>query len=296
MTALEQTRRAFAEEIRVVSHIQSDALIEAFAAVPRENFIGPGPWLIPDPDSLPGGKVEYWQTASDDPRFLYHNVPVALDAARTLNNGQPSALALWIDRLSPRAGERVLHVGCGVGYYTAILAHVVGAGGKVTAIELDADLARRAAHNLAHLRQVEVVAGDGTTCVRDDFDVGLVNAGATALIGAWLAHMAPGGRLLVPFTVSLAPGEMGTGLMLRVERTDDRADAAHFVSGVGIYPCMGARDPNGNARLREMMMKGGWRGVRSVRVDTHEPNEGCTLHLPQACLSTELPLASRPLG
>jgi protein-L-isoaspartate(D-aspartate) O-methyltransferase len=46
---------------------------------------------------------------------------VAIDAARCLNNGQPSALARWIDAFDLCTGDRVLHVGCGVGYYTPIL-------------------------------------------------------------------------------------------------------------------------------------------------------------------------------
>jgi protein-L-isoaspartate(D-aspartate) O-methyltransferase len=46
---------------------------------------------------------------------------VALDAAHDINNGQPSALAYWIEALDLKAGDRVYHLGCGVGYYTAII-------------------------------------------------------------------------------------------------------------------------------------------------------------------------------
>lgn len=65
----------------------------------------------------------------DDPRQLYHNVVVVLDKAADINNGQPSALACWIDAMGLKSGERAYHLGCGVGYYTAIIAEVVGPEG-----------------------------------------------------------------------------------------------------------------------------------------------------------------------
>jgi hypothetical protein len=86
-------RRAFAEEVRAVGHLGSDALVEAFARVPREQFLGPGPWLIARPPE-PGDP--YRTTSDADPRHVYHDVVVALDPVRQLNNGQPSSLARWI--------------------------------------------------------------------------------------------------------------------------------------------------------------------------------------------------------
>jgi len=81
---------------------------------------------------------------TDDPRDLYHNVVVALDVAHNINNGQPGALARWINALDLRAGDRAYHLGCGVGYYTAIIAEVVGAGGSVVGSEVHSELAARA--------------------------------------------------------------------------------------------------------------------------------------------------------
>ncbi|HKC65040.1 MAG TPA: hypothetical protein VKB86_15465, partial [Pyrinomonadaceae bacterium] len=123
---LDELRQYYAEEIRAVANIQSEALVAAFARVPREDFLGPGPWLIPNPDSWqaisPGANLKgggsYRTTPDTDPRHLYHNILVAIDAERKLNNGQPGSLAMWIDALELQAGDTVLHVGCGVGYYT----------------------------------------------------------------------------------------------------------------------------------------------------------------------------------
>jgi hypothetical protein len=83
---LKAGRRSYAEELKYVAHIKSDALVRAFAKVPREKFLGPGPWRIP------WGK-EHWTTENDDPKHVYHNVLVAIDPVRHLNNGQPGFLA-----------------------------------------------------------------------------------------------------------------------------------------------------------------------------------------------------------
>jgi protein-L-isoaspartate(D-aspartate) O-methyltransferase len=58
-----------------------------------------------------------------------------------LFNGAPALLARLIDLLALRPGSRVLHVGAGTGYYSALMAHVVGASGSVLALEVDEPLA-----------------------------------------------------------------------------------------------------------------------------------------------------------
>ena len=137
--SLDEVRRHFAEELRVVSHIGSERLVEAFAAVPRERFAGPGPWrLLHDGDG-------YWSTPDANPHWLYHNVLVALDEKRRLNIGGPSLWAFHFDRIGVRQGERVLQLGAGSGYYTAILAELAGPRGRIDALEIDEDLAESGA-------------------------------------------------------------------------------------------------------------------------------------------------------
>src|SRR5258708_33463740 len=77
---------------------------EAFAAVPRERFLGPGRWRWL-PDRFPGAA---FITPDDDPAWLYHDALVTIDTERALNNGLPSLWARSFDHLDWRRQKRVL--------------------------------------------------------------------------------------------------------------------------------------------------------------------------------------------
>jgi protein-L-isoaspartate(D-aspartate) O-methyltransferase len=151
------TRRAYAKQVLAEVQVDDPALELAFAQVRREDFLGSGPWVIP---RLIGG---YLPTPSADPVYLYVDTVVQVVAERHLNNGQPSGHARWIASASIKPGEHVVHIGTGTGYYTAIMACLVGPSGKVTGIEVDASLAARAKENLSPYSNVLIVEGDGTS-------------------------------------------------------------------------------------------------------------------------------------
>src|SRR5271167_1085061 len=145
-------RHTYAAEI---ARRVSDPRIEAaFAAVPREDFAGPPPWRI-------GSGGLFGHTTGDDPARLYDDVLIAIDARRGINNGQPSLHAHAIDALAPKEGETVVQIGAGAGYYTAILARLVGPSGRVIAYEIEPDVAERARANLAGYPQIELRARSG---------------------------------------------------------------------------------------------------------------------------------------
>jgi protein-L-isoaspartate(D-aspartate) O-methyltransferase len=277
---LNDVRRYFAEEIRAVANIRSEALVAAFAKVPREHFLGPGPWQI-----MSDRSEDYRTTENTDPRHLYHNILVAIDPGRHLNNGQPSYLAFCIDSLDLDEGDRVLHVGCGVGYYTAIMAEVVGSSGHITGVEIDADLASRARENLANLRHVKVANGDGGKYDPGPCDAIFINAGVTHLSAVWLDSLLPGGRLILYLTVAFDDSGSGRGFMLKVKR-EERGYTTRFLGGVSVFHCEGSRDEEANQRLREAFMRGAWESVQSLRRDAHESSDDCWLHGNGFCLST----------
>src|SRR5947209_6590807 len=111
---LEIIRAAYARQILAAAEVDDARLQAALGTIRREDFLGPGPWpmlrwfrnYVPTPDA--------------DPVYLYSNDLVGILPERHINNGQPSLHAHLIHQASVAAGEHVVHVGTGTGYYTAI--------------------------------------------------------------------------------------------------------------------------------------------------------------------------------
>jgi protein-L-isoaspartate(D-aspartate) O-methyltransferase len=145
-------------------------------------------------------------------------VLVAIDPAKGLNNGQPSAHARWMLAAAVCPGDSVLHVGCGTGYYTAIFAELVGAGGRVIGLDVEAGLVGRAKGSLVAWPQAQVFFGDSAD-THGSHDVIYVNAGATHARREWLDALEPGGRLIVPLTTHTPKyAQAGVGVIVGIER------------------------------------------------------------------------------
>jgi len=287
---LEDCRRFYAQEMKFAANLSSPALIEAYARVPREKYLGPPPWNIGSADQRAlsfAGKVAMSYIPTEDPRDLYHNVVVTLDAAHDINNGQPSALARWIDALDLKTGERVCHVGCGVGYYTAIMAEVVGPGGSVLGVEVNEDLARRAKDNLSAYSHVKVEAADGATFDPGACDAMFVNAGVTHPQALWLDRLREQGRLVLPLTLAATP-TIGQGTMIKITRRGG-SFSAEMVTPLAIYSCVGGRDPELEPQMRKALTTGALLKLNSVRRDSHQAADTCILHRSDVCISSAEP-------
>jgi len=270
-------RLAFAEELRFTANLRSPAVVRAFAIVPRERFVGPGPWRIRSFLD----RAEYWTTGDADPRNVYHDVLIALDETRGLNNGQPSLWASLLDQMNLSPGEHVLHLGCGTGYYSAILAELVGSQGSVLALEIDECLAQLARHNLEPWPQVRVVNADGSSYMPAAMDAVIASAGATHPLPIWLDALKPGGRLLVPLTA-----EQRAGVVLLATRQTDDAFAARLIRPVWFIEFIGVRDAEAQILLKRALDRGNIAVVTSLRRDRHAEEEACWLHGDGYCLST----------
>jgi protein-L-isoaspartate(D-aspartate) O-methyltransferase len=287
---LEIVRRAYAKQVMAAARVDHARVEAAYAAVKREHFLGPGPWPI-----LRWFRG-YVPTPSDDPVYLYTDQVVGVLPERNLNNGEPSLHARLISSAAPQAGEHVVHVGAGVGYYTAILATLVGPGGAVTAIEFDPGLADRAAANFARWPNVQVIQGDGGRVPFDPADVIYVNAGATRPAPSWLDGLKDGGRLILPLTTndgfrSRKRGEIlrgaeiqRHGAVFRIERRG-RDYLARWLSGVRIFPCEGARDEASETALSGAFATERWREVTRLYRRDDLPADQCWLRAPGWCLA-----------
>lgn len=243
--SLDAARRWFAEDLRVSAPIlRNELVVEAFAQVPRELFCGHGPWRVHPRRRLGNA----YTTPSADPSALYHDLLVAIDEERDLNNGQPSLWAYIFDQLDLAAGQSVLQIGAGTGYYTAILAEIVGPRGRVDAVELDAALCRRAQEALVNWPQTAVTQGNGVDCdPKPAVDAIIAFAGATHPPSAWIERLSPGGKMMVPLTAA-----DGWGFLLKIEKTAKGFEATSL-GPCGFFHCEGARRPDEEVRLQEAL-------------------------------------------
>ncbi|MFJ5608183.1 methyltransferase, FxLD system [Streptomyces sp. NPDC093221] len=176
-------RNALVDQIRASGNARTPAVDTALRTVPRHLFV---------PDA-----------ALED---AYANSPVNIkydtDGTSISCASQPGVVALMLDQLDARPGERILELGAGTGYNAALLAHLVGETGHVTTIDVDDDLVEGARAHLttAGFSNVEALTRDGALGHAEGapYDRIIATVGAHGVPHAWLDQLAPGGRLVVP--------------------------------------------------------------------------------------------------
>lgn len=152
----------------------SPRVLAAMEAVPRHRFV-------------PADMVDR----------AYDDRPLPIGGDQTIS--QPFVVALMTELLALRPADRVLEVGTGCGYQTAVLAELAG---SVHSVERIATLAADAARHLSDLgyRDVELRRGDGTAGWPEaaPFDAIIVTAAPAEIPGALAQQLAPGGRMVIP--------------------------------------------------------------------------------------------------
>jgi protein-L-isoaspartate(D-aspartate) O-methyltransferase len=284
MTDLTAWRRFYAEEVQIAAGIRSACLVEALATIPRERFLPPGPWTFVG-ESDRGGPPRV--SPDDDPRHVYHNVAIGIAPDRMLFNGTPGVIAVAIDALGVGRGDRVLHLGAGTGYYTALVAQCVGPDGRVVALEIDERLAECAATNLAAIPWVEVRCADGSAPLHASFDAILVNAGVTHPLDVWLDAIRPSGRIVLPLTFTMPPmGNIGKGLLLLLTATPNRdVFDVRVLTFVAIFSAAGVRDAAINGEIGKALASQPFPRLAKLRRDAHPRRDSCWLHAASFCFS-----------
>jgi len=181
----------------LVGHLESAgtlrdaAVADAFRAVPRHLF-------------LPGRPLdEVYEDSAIMTKVGERGLPLS-------SSSQPTIMAIMLQLLRPRPGDRVLEIGAGTGYNAALMAHLVGAAGHVVSVDIDPELADQARANLASAGAVvEVAVADGAEGwpAAAPYDRVIVTASADDLAPAWAEQLAGGGRLVLPLTLA-GPGQL----------------------------------------------------------------------------------------
>ena len=95
---IKQVRRWFAEELRFVARVEDPRVVNAFASVPRELFVGPGPLRMLSHWNL----QDYWTPPDAGLAAVYHDVLIAYDEQRRLNNGPAQPLGVRLRQTGRR--------------------------------------------------------------------------------------------------------------------------------------------------------------------------------------------------
>ncbi|WP_369373954.1 methyltransferase domain-containing protein [Streptomyces sp. cg36] len=234
--------------------LRSAWLHEAFLAVPREHFVPDRVWWpAPGRDGryalldraerprawlkavyLPGAALI---TQIDDGAVA----PTGPATGRfTSSISSPGVVVELLRHLAPEPGDKVLEIGTGTGYTTALLAHRVGAA-RVVTVEIDPRLATRAEGRLRALgRAVRVVRGDGEPghAPGAPYDRIVATASVRRVPPAWLAQLAPGGTLVAPLDTPY-----GHDLLVRLTGDGRGAATGRAVAPVEFMRLRGQRAP-----------------------------------------------------
>ncbi|MCE4604608.1 MAG: protein-L-isoaspartate(D-aspartate) O-methyltransferase [Aeropyrum sp.] len=173
-----ERRRRMVETLRRIRLVTDERVLEALLRVPRHLFVPP----------------EYASMA-------YEDRPLPIGMGQTIS--APGVVGRMLQLLDPRPGDKVLDVGAGSGYQTALLAELVKPGGRVIAVERIPELAQLARENLekaGYGENVEIVVADGSKGLPQHAPYNKIKVAASAPKPPQplIQQLAPGGRLVIP--------------------------------------------------------------------------------------------------
>ncbi len=161
-------------------YLKTNEIISAFKSINRKDFIRP-----------------------EDLNQAEINAPIAIGYGQTIS--QPATVAFMLEKLQPRLGEKILDVGAGSGWTTALLAEIVGARGKIYSLEIinqliDFAIINVSKYNFIKNDTVQIICSDGYNGLPEfsPFDKILVSATAEEIPDELIKELKVGGRLVMP--------------------------------------------------------------------------------------------------
>ncbi len=162
--------------------LRTPSIIAAFQAVDRKDFVCP-------------------ETRS----WAYEDYPLSIGYDATIS--QPTTVAFMLEKLDPQAGEKILDIGSGSGWTTALLAQIVGAKGSVHGVEIIPELVEFGNKNLKKygLTNAAIVQAEKALGLKDraPFDKILVSASIDQVPEEIMAQLVVGGTLVIPIKTAI---------------------------------------------------------------------------------------------
>jgi len=204
-------RRRMVESQIVRRNITDQAVLDALLKTPRHLFVDEG--LRP---------------------HAYSDASLPIGEKQTIS--QPFMVAAMTAALGLTGGERILEIGTGSGYQTAVLSHLVSRVYTIERISILASRARRVFDQL-HLTNVNLKVGDGTIGWKDQapFDGIIVTAGGPEVPTEFLEQLAVGAPLVVPV------GPLDRQKLLRLVRTSDGGFSREELMDCRFVPLIGEK-------------------------------------------------------
>jgi len=165
--------------------LKTPAIIDAFLHIKREDFVPP-----------------------DEKDVAYLNTALPIGFGQTIS--QPLVVAFMLELLKPQKGEKILDVGCGSGWTTALITYLVQPQGKVIGIDIIKELVMFAQKNIEKYQflnkgRVQLIHGDGKLGFKKEvpYDKILVSASSSQIPTELLNQLKTNGRLVIPIKDSI---------------------------------------------------------------------------------------------
>ena len=180
-------QQALVEQLKEAKLFRTPSVEEAFRRVPRHLF-------------LPGEPLDK----------VYSDVAIVMKRGEegqwTSSSSQPAIMAIMLEQLDLKPGQRVLEIGTGTGFNAALIASIVGPRGKVVTVDIQPDLVEHARKSLdmAGYEWVLTVVGDGGHGHPDGapYDRIILTVASEVITPSWREQLAPGGILVLPFAIA----------------------------------------------------------------------------------------------